>query len=121
VCHVALLKQKSLSKAGFFVLTILFWIIMSIMQLPLRCMSCGDEKMVEIDSMPFRIVSDLVRAEGFYCHCGLWNDWFLTTRSLEEQMQKLKNISVTHRKFPFYFAKTLRKAAGVQKRTGGHG
>lgn len=91
------------------------------MELPVRCTVCGEEQMVEIEVMPVRIVSNLVLAEGFYCHCGIWNDWFFSTRSLLEQMGKLVRTPVTHRNFGYYFAKTLRKAAGIQKRNGDHG
>jgi hypothetical protein len=83
--------------------------------LPLKCV-CGLENMVDIANMETRPVSSLTKAEGFTCSCGKWNDVFFVTLSLAEQMQRLGGMTVTHRKFQYYFAKTLRKAAGIQRK-----
>jgi len=91
------------------------------MDLPLMCL-CGRETMVDLESMPRRNITKILQVEGFYCGvCGAWNDYFLITPSLSEQMVKLSRISVTHRNYPYYFAKAVRKASGIQKRTGDHG
>ena len=90
------------------------------MQLPFRCV-CGSEQMVDVEQMEIRPVSKLLKAEGYVCPHGQWNPVFYLTLSLEEQMKKLNRIPVTHRNFRYYFSKTLRKAAGVQKKVGEHG
>lgn len=87
------------------------------MQLPLRC-AHGTEQMVDVDSLERRVLSKLDTVEGFTCVHGEWNPVFHLTPSLEAAMQRLDNLPVTHRNFQYYFAKTLRKAEGVQKRSG---
>lgn len=91
-----------------------------LMQLPFRCV-CGEEQMVDMEHMEIRVVSKLLKVEGFTCTHGQWNPVFYTTVSLEEQFHKLDRMPVTHRNYRYYFAKTLRKAAGVQKRMAEHG
>lgn len=89
-------------------------------QLPLRCQH-DTEEMVDIGRMERRRVDALRAVEGFTCQHGAWNPVFYLTRSLEEAMERLDQIPVTHRNFRYYFAKTLRKAEGIQERSVKHG
>jgi hypothetical protein len=86
------------------------------MQLPFRCVH-GEEEMVDVDKLEVRTVSKLLKVEGWTCKHGSFNVLFRRTPSLDAAMQRLDNLPVTHRNFRYYFAKTLHKAEGVQKRS----
>jgi len=90
------------------------------MQLPFKC-ACGSEQMVDVETLEVRVISKLLKVEGFTCVHGTWNPLFYISPSLEEAMQRLSQMSITHKNFPYYFAKTLRKAAGVQRKWSGYG
>ena len=91
------------------------------MKLPLRC-ACGHESMVDMERMETRPISNLLAMEGYVCkHCGEWKSVFALTVSLVDTMRKLDNLSPTHPSFRYRFAKTMRKAMGVQAKAKIHG
>lgn len=76
---------------------------------------------MEVDHLEKRVMSKLLTVEGWVCKHGSFNPVFRVTPSLQAAMERLDNMEITHRNFQFYFAKTLRKAEGVQKRTVNNG
>lgn len=72
--------------------------------------------MIDYASLDSRPLSKLVAAEGFTCeHCGRWEAVFYTTKSLMALLERLENMKPSHKKFQYYFAKTLKKAEAVQE------
>lgn len=71
--------------------------------------------MVDIDSLQ-KIPLDQVTQEMGYCceGCHQFRRVYLTTRSLDDALDKLKKINRKHSKFSFLFAKTLHKAEALQ-------
>lgn len=86
------------------------------MELAWTCKHCRSVNMVDMNSLFGRPAGKLLTEHGYFCaNCLLFNRLYLSTRSLDDAIQKLKSVRVTHPKFQFFFAKTLRKALGVQK------
>ena len=88
-------------------------------ELPILCDSCGHENMVDMDNMDGRPIDKIVTAVGFVCsECEKWTTVYRTTLSLDTAMIKLANKSPESFGYHFHFAKTLKKAEGVQEKYG---
>ena len=71
--------------------------------------------MLNLAKLEIRPVSNLVSVEGFTCQfCERWEAVFYTTQSLMALLERLESMKPTHKNFQYYFAKTLKKAEGVQ-------
>lgn len=87
------------------------------MELPLNCRSCGKENIVEIDNLESRPLDKIITAKGYVCtNCSRWEAVIFTTSSFEDAMRKLKSYAPSSKKYPFLFAKALRKAKGLWER-----
>lgn len=63
-------------------------------------------------------LDNLTSARGYVCEkCGSRRPISYHTTSLHEAFQRLEQMETTHRKFPYYFAKAVRKAEGINKRS----
>lgn len=87
------------------------------MEFPWRCGGCNLESMVDLDDLLTWPVDKVISAEGFECEfCGTMEAVQFMTVSLRDKMRKLLRYPSEHKKFPFLFAKTLKKAEGVNQR-----
>lgn len=74
--------------------------------------------MVDMDGLESWTIDNLTTARGFTCkNCGNRETISYSTASLEDAYQRLMQMRTTHRKFPYYFGKALRKALGINKRS----
>jgi len=72
--------------------------------------------MQDLAKLEIRPVSNLVSVEGFTCKfCERWEAVFYTTQSLMALLERLEGMNPTHKNFGYYFAKTLKKAEGIQR------
>lgn len=84
-------------------------------EIPTRC-SCGKESMIDWSGLEVRPASKLISVEGFTCqYCERWEAVFYTTQSLMALLERLEEMKPTHKNFAYYFAKTLKKAEGIQR------
>jgi len=75
--------------------------------------------MVDMENLDGKPVNKIVTELGFMCECGTWVTVSYTTRSLEDALKKLASRSIKSAGYHFHFARTLRKAEGVQEKYGG--
>jgi len=88
-------------------------------ELPILCPSCDEENMADMENLEGRPINNLVSELGFNCtKCGAWIRVTLTTLSLDTAFAKLSRQSSENIGYHFHFAKTLKKAEGVQERYG---
>jgi len=88
-------------------------------ELPITCPTCNEENMVDMENLNGRPVDKLVSELGFNCiKCDQWVRVSYMTRLLDTALEKLVNKSPNSCGYHFHFAKTLRKAEGVQERYG---
>jgi len=88
-------------------------------ELPILCPSCDEENMADMENLEGRPINNLVSELGFNCtKCEAWIRVTFTTRSLDTAMEKLAGKSPDSSGYHFHFAKTLKKAEGVQERYG---
>ena len=74
------------------------------------------ENMLDLENLESRPLSKLTSVEGFTCrNCERWEAVFYTTQSLMALLERLEGMKPTHKNFAYYFAKTLKKAEGVQR------
>ena len=88
-------------------------------ELPFTCPTCNKENMVDMESLDGKPINKIVTELGFMCECGTWIRVSYTTRSLEDALNKLEKKSPGSAGYHFHFARTLRKAEGVQEKYGG--
>ena len=85
------------------------------MEFPWVCPECRSLNFVEMNILTEIPIDRVKREAGYTCEgCGKFQRLFLTTNSLNDATEKLKKMSVTHKNFRFHFAKTLKKAIGIQ-------
>ena len=89
-------------------------------ELPIPCPYCDEESMVDMDDLDGKPVNNITTELGFICtKCGTWVRVSYTTRSLDDALIKLEKKSPKSAGYHFHFARTLRKAEGVQEKYGG--
>lgn len=72
--------------------------------------------MVDMEKMERRNIDKINIAVGWYCpKCEAWNLFFKTTRSLDRAFEKLEGRKPDSTSYVYHFAKTMRKAEGVQE------
>lgn len=88
-------------------------------ELPILCPSCNEENMADMENLETRPINKLVSEMGFNCiKCSKWVRVTFMTRLLDTAMNKLASKSPESSGYHFHFAKTLKKAEGVQERYG---
>ena len=88
-------------------------------ELPITCQSCLEENMIDMENLNSRTANKVVTILGQYCSkCGRWITISYTTLSLDMALMKLASRSTQSIGYHWHFAKTLKKAQGVQERYG---
>jgi len=88
-------------------------------ELPILCPACYEESMVDMENLDRKPIDKITTELGFYCpKCEHWVKVSLTTLSLDTALAKLAKQSPEQCGYHFHFAKTLKKAEGVQERYG---
>lgn len=73
--------------------------------------------MVDFDALSSWPLDPVLTARGFVCsNCGMREAISITSASLEEAVRKLQSTVPGNRKFPFLFAKAVKKAQGLNRR-----
>jgi hypothetical protein len=74
--------------------------------------------MVDMEKLESWPLDNLTAARGYTCeNCGSREAISYSTASMEAAMKHLMQMRRTHKKFPYYFAKAVRKAEGINKRS----
>lgn len=73
--------------------------------------------MVSMEDLAEKSVDKIKISRGYMCeNCGQFNTLYYVTISMRESLEKLKRYRISHPDFHFHFAKTLKKAIGIQER-----
>ncbi|MFA6198724.1 MAG: hypothetical protein WC734_06285 [Patescibacteria group bacterium] len=89
-------------------------------ELPFPCPACNEENMVDMENLDGKPVNKIVTELGFNCtKCDTWVRVLYTTWSLDTALIKLAKKSPESAGYHYHFARTLRKAEGVQEKYGG--
>lgn len=85
-------------------------------ELPAVCRFCYEETMIDMDNLERRKIDKIKSALGFACpKCGGWNEFFKTTTSLDKAFDKLEKKNPDSATYSWHFARTMKKAEGVQE------
>jgi hypothetical protein len=88
-------------------------------ELPVSCPSCNNENMVDMENLDGKPINKIVTELGFMCiKCDTWVRVSYTTRLLDDALIKLAKKSPESAGYHFHFARTLKKAEGVQEKYG---
>lgn len=86
-------------------------------EFPWHCRVCGHEQMVDMERLDTWVIDKLTSARGYTCEkCGSREAISYVTLSLQEAFRRLLGMGPRHKKYPYYFARAVRKAEGINKR-----